>query len=161
VPSGLAVRPAAVPQRPDVVALPVDPDWISVVVAVDPAGRAGPPPAVQARIEWLLGALPPASVPLRVVATHPGPPALLARPVGPSGAPLHVLTPNGPAVPSPAATPPAAPAALSTVDGVGAGRGGTLAGALTVATVAASRLPSQHRSTPPPDGTARRGPAPQ
>src|SRR5262249_17645377 len=119
VPSGLAVRPAAVPQRPDVVALPVDPDWISVVVAVDPAGPAGPPPGVQARIEGLLGALPPASVPLRVVAPHPVPPALLAGPVGRSGAPLHVLTPNGPAVPSPAAPPPAAPAALSTVDGVG------------------------------------------
>jgi hypothetical protein len=164
IPSGLCVRPAGARQEPAVAALPVDPGWINVVVAVD---RSGLPPAVLAKVEWLLGALPPAAVPLRVVATRPVPPALLAGPVCRTRAPLHHLTPTGPAV-SQAATHahpvPAGPrrpftvdapaAGSSTVDSAGTTLGETVTGALTVATTAASRPPE----SPPPARRASQAP---
>jgi len=170
IPSGLCIRPAGARQEPAVAALPVDPGWINVVVAVD---RSGLPPAVLARVEWLLGALPPAAVPPRVVATHPVPPALLAGPVCRTRAPLHHLTPTGPAVckvaprahqvpaahrrPSTVDSPPVSGSPVdrsvvgssavdnSTLDSTGATPGEAVTGALTMATTATSRPPELPR----------------
>jgi hypothetical protein len=146
IPSGLCIRPAGARQEPAVAALPVDPGWINVVVAVDSAGL---PPAVQDRVEWLLRALPSAAAPLRVVATDPVPPALLAGPVCRTRAPLHHLTQTGPAVSTAATRAHPAPAAHRAV----AAPGDTVSGALTMATAATSRLPELPRP-------ARRAPQP-